>query len=171
MNSREANIVKVFERFVNRLSLITVKISEVSLVFIMLIIVANVITRIRWKPVPGTVELVEMAGAIMLATAVAYTSYKKGHIMVSVLVEKFSIRVQGIIDAVISTLSLVFLILLTKEAYVFAGRMLSRSYVTGHLNIPLAPSIYLVGTGFLMVCLVIVLDILKAVIMAVKGEE
>lgn len=163
--------MKVFERFVNKLSVWTVKISEVSLVFIMIVIVANVITRIRWKPVPGTVELVEMAGGIMLATAIAYTSYKKGHIMVSVLMEKFSVRVQGIVGSVIGTLSLVFIILLTKEAYVFAGRMLSRSYVTGHLNIPLAPSIYLVGTGFLMVCLVIVLDILKAVITAVKGKK
>ncbi len=163
--------MKVFERFVNKLSVMTVKISEVSLIFIMIVIVANVITRIRWKPVPGTVELVEMAGGIMLATAIAYTSYKKGHIMVSVLMEKFSVRVQGIVGSVIGTLSLVFIILLTKEAYVFAGRMLSRSYVTGHLNIPLAPSIYLVGTGFLMVCLVIVLDILKAVITAVKGKK
>lgn len=163
--------MKVFERFVNKLSVMTVKISEVSLIFIMIVIVANVITRIRWKPVPGTVELVEMAGGIMLATAIAYTSYKKGHIMVSVLMEKFSVRVQGIVGSVISTLSLVFIILLTKEAYVFAGRMLSRSYVTGHLNIPLAPSIYLVGTGFLMVCLVIVLDILKAAITAVKGKK
>jgi TRAP-type C4-dicarboxylate transport system permease small subunit len=163
--------VQVFERFVNKLSVMTVRISEISLIFIMIVIVANVITRIRWKPVPGTVELVEMAGGIMLATAIAYTSYKKGHIMVSVLVEKFSVRVQGIVDSIISTLSLVFIILLTKEAYVFAGRMLSRSYVTGHLNIPLSPSIYLVGTGFLMVCLVIVLDILKAVIKAVKGKK
>lgn len=163
--------MQVFERFVNKLSVMTVRISEISLIFIMIVIVANVITRIRWKPVPGTVELVEMAGGIMLATAIAYTSYKKGHIMVSVLMEKFSVRVQGIVGSVISTLSLVFIILLTKEAYVFAGRMFARSYVTGHLNIPLAPSIYLVGTGFLMVCLVIVLDILKAVIKAVKGKK
>lgn len=163
--------MNVFDKFVRILTLRTSQIAQAALAFAMIIIVANVISR-RWGiPVPGTVELVEMSGAILLAMAVAYTAMLKGHIMVSFFVDRYSLRTQGFIDFVVSAISIYFVFILSRETFVFAARMMQRGYSTGHLHLPIAPSIYLVAFGFAMLTLVLFRDIIKAVIMIYKGSE
>ncbi|EEG76359.1 TRAP transporter small permease subunit [Dethiobacter alkaliphilus] len=159
------------EKFVKALTLRTAQVSQIALVFTVIIVVANVVSRRIWSPIPGTVELVEMSGAILLAMAVAYTAINKGHIMVGVLVERFPPRIQAIVDLVVNAIALFFIYLLARETFVYAGRMMERGYSTGLLRLPIAPSIYLVAVGFAMLGLVLLLDFLKAAIIAVKGSE
>ena len=163
--------MKLFERIINTLTLRTAQISQVVLAFAMLIIVADVIVRIWWKPLPGTVELVEMSGAVLLSMAVAYTAVKKGHIMVGVLVERFPKRIQAIIEFFVSIVTLFFITLLSVETFKFASVMMEKNYVTGHLEIPISPSIYMAGFGFAMLSLVLLMDMIKAAIIALKGGK
>lgn len=167
----ERDLIQAFEKFVHFITMRAAQVAQVALTFMMLIIVANVIARRWWTPVSGTVELVEMSGAILLAMAIAYTAAVKGHIMVGVLVERFPPKVQGVVDIVVSSVSLYFTFLLARETFVFAGRMMARGYSTGHLQLPIAPSIYLVGLGFAMLALVLLRDIVRALVFVVKGSE
>ena len=165
-------MVAKFETFVRALTLRTAQVAQLALVFTMVIIVANVISRrFLWGPIPGTVELVEMSGAILLAMAVAYTAINKGHIMVGVLVERFPLRIQAIVGLVVNAIALFFIFLLARETFVYAARMMTRGYSTGLLRLPIAPSIYLVAIGFAMLALVISLDLVKAAIIVFKGSE
>ncbi len=160
-----------FERFVNMLATRTSQLAQVALVFAMAIIVANVVLRIPWRPVPGTVELVEISGAILLSLGIAYTAMMKGHIAVGILVEKLPERIQAIIDFIINTIALLFSCILAWEVFSYAASSMQRGYTTGHLNLPLAPYIYLVGFGLSMLALVLLKDMLKALVLAVKGCE
>jgi TRAP-type C4-dicarboxylate transport system permease small subunit len=137
----------------------------------MIIIVANVLSRIPWNPVPGTVELTEMAGAVLLAAGVAYTAAMKGHIMVGFFVDRYSPRVQAVVDIITNAISLFFIYLLARETFVFAGKMLARGFVTADLLIPIHPIIYLVAMSFVMLALVVLRDLIKAAILAVKGGK
>jgi TRAP-type C4-dicarboxylate transport system permease small subunit len=166
-----SDLLNNVDKFVRLITTRAAQVAQVALTFIMLIVIANVISR-RWgSPVPGTVELVEMAGAILLAMAVAYTAEVKGHIMVSVLVERFPPKIQGLIDIAVSSIALYFTFLLARETFVFAARMMARGYSTGYLRLPVAPSIYIVGLGFAMLALVLFRDIVKAVVLVIKGSE
>lgn len=167
----EPGLIDLFKRFVSFITQRAAQISQVALIFTMLIIVANVISRRWWRPIPGTVELVEMSGAILLAMAVAYTAEVKGHIMVSVLVDSFPPKAQALVDIAVSTIGLYFSFLLARETMAFAARMMARGYSTGHLQLPIAPSIYLVGLGFAMLALVLCRDIVKAAMFVLKGSE
>ncbi len=160
-----------FESLVHTLTMRTAQVGQVVLVFVTLIVVANVVSRDLWRPIPGTVELVEMSGAVLLAMSVAYTAFKKGHIAVSVLVERFPRRIQGVTDFVVNAIALIFSFFLARETFIFAARMMSRGYITGYLGLPIAPSIYLVAFGFAMLTLVLFKDMLKAIIVVVKGRE
>lgn len=161
-----------FNNIVCFITKVAAQVAQVALTFTMLIIVANVISRRLWgSPVPGTVELVEMSGAILLAMAVAYTAQLKGHIMVSVLVERLSPRIQGLVDVGMSSISLYFTFLLARETFIFAARMMAKGYSTGLLRLPIAPSIYIVGIGFAMLALVLLRDLANAVMLVVKGSE
>ncbi len=164
-------MLKRFEKLVESMTLRTAQAAQVAMVFIMVVIVANVILRIPWKPLGGTVELVEMAGAILLALGIAYTAMLKGHIMVGILVEKFPPRARGLTDVIVNFIALVFSFILARELLFYALSMLSRGYETGHLKIPVAPSIFLVAFGFFMLCMVLLLNLLKAAQSLVKGGK
>jgi TRAP-type C4-dicarboxylate transport system permease small subunit len=161
--------MKRLDNIVKQLTMRTAQAAQVVLVFVTCLVVLNVITRIRWNPVPGTVELVEMSGAVMLALSIAYTAYRKGHIAVSILVEKFRPSVRRVIEIFVSAVALFFTSVLTVEIFRFGTRMLQRGYVTGHLQLPIAPAIYLVAFGFLMLALVLLRDLLMAVFLNIKG--
>ena len=85
------------------------------------------------------------------------------------MVEKFRPSVRRVIEIFVSAVSLFFTSVLTVEVFFFGTKMLQRGYVTGHLHIPIAPAIYLVAFGFLMLALVLLRDLLRAVFPTVKG--
>lgn len=153
-----------FDRFVRALTGWTAQIGQIFLAASMLIIVANILSRLVWKPVPGTVELVEIFGAIMLAMGIAHCALLNGHIQVDVLVERFSPRVQSAIDILTNSVACVFSSYLAWETIAFGTRMMHRGYVTAHLLLPIFPSIYLVALGFIMLSLVLLRNVIHSVI-------
>lgn len=164
-------MINHLERFVQAVSFRTAQIAQVILFSTMLIIVINVIIRIPWKPLPGTVELVEMSGAILLAAAIAYTALMKGHIAVGVLVDRLPVRVQAAVEILTSAVSLLFSSFLARETFLFAMRMSQRGYTTPNLLIPIAPAVLLVAFSFAMLALVLLLNLVKAAAVLFKGSE
>jgi len=164
-------LINHLERFVQAVSFRTAQIAQVILFSTMLIIVINVIIRIPWKPLPGTVELVEMSGAILLAAAIAYTALMKGHIAVGVLVDRLPVRVQAAVEILTSAVSLLFSSFLARETFLFAMRMSQRGYTTPNLLIPIAPAVLLVAFSFAMLALVLLLNLVKAAAVLFKGSE
>jgi TRAP-type C4-dicarboxylate transport system permease small subunit len=61
-------------------------IGGVSLVFLMVLTVVDVVLRTCGRPVPGTYELVGFAGALAIGAALPYTSWVRGHVHVDSLV-------------------------------------------------------------------------------------
>ncbi len=163
-------MIKQFEKLVHVMTLRTAQVAQFAMVFIMIVIVANVILRIPWKPIGGTVELVEMAGAILLALGIAYTALMKGHITVGILVERFPPRLRALTDLLVNLIAMVFSFVLARELFLHALNMLSRGYETGHLKIPVAPSIFLVAFGFIMLTMVLLLNLVRAAA-ALFGKE
>jgi TRAP-type C4-dicarboxylate transport system permease small subunit len=104
-----------------------------------------------------------MAGAVLLALGVAYTAITKGHIAVELLVERFSPRIQAIVNLVVNVIAIFFSFFLVKEMLDYATEMAAKNWSTGHLGLPIAPAIYLVAFGFGMLALVLFLELLKAV--------
>ena len=163
--------MNTFDRFIRALTWRTSQVGQIALAFAMFIIVANVILRIPWKPVPGTVELVELSGAVLYGMGIAYCAVLKGHIMVGVLVDRFPLRIQAIVDTIMTVIALFATFLLSRELFVFAGRMMTRGYTTTNLQLPVYPAIYLVALGFIILALVLLKDLLKAAIIVIKGSD
>ena len=70
------------------------------LVALILLICANIFSRLIWIPVKGTFELMGYFGAIITAFALSYTQAKKGHIAVDILVNRFSERTRRVINGI-----------------------------------------------------------------------
>lgn len=163
--------METLEKVVETLTRWTAYLGQVALAAVMIVIVANIILRTWWRPLPGTVELVEILGAVILSLGVAYCATNRNHIAVGVLVDKLSPRKEGLVECTTSLLSLVFILLLAWESTGYGTRMMARNYTTGHLLIPLYPFIYLMALGFFMLAAVLLRDFLQGIKTYIKGSE
>ena len=161
------------EKIIRALTWKTAQIGQVALAGVMFLIVANIIMRQIYRPIAGTVEIVEILGAVLLSMGVAYCAFKKGHIAVGFLVEKLSERKEAVVESVVNFIALIFVGMLAWETVVYGIKMMERGYTTGHLMIPLYPFIILVGFGFFMLAAVLLLEVIKCLVAAavLKGSE
>src|SRR5512140_291679 len=83
-------------------------IAGVSLIFLMLLTIIDVLLRGFNKPLLGTYELVAFSGAVVIGFSMPQTALSRGHIYVDFLIATFSQRVRNAYN--ITTRCLVFIL-------------------------------------------------------------
>lgn len=155
------------------LQFITEKMAWISMVAIVACVALVMTDIIRYtfthKPIPGTHELVELIASVILSTSIAYVTFVKGHVSVGILVDGLRPRTQAVFDLINGIIALAFMIWLTEGVFVMAIRNLSYGWVTGVLQIPRAPFMFLIGAAMGLACVVLVRDAIRAVIVIRKG--
>lgn len=162
--------MKTFEKV---LGLVTEKMSYISMVTIvacMILVVSNIVKRrLGFMPIPGTFEVVELMAAVILSMGVGYLTFVKGHVAVGLIVDRFRPQRQAIFDLVNSVLSLGFTIWLTQAMVKYSMSSKLSGDVTGHLQIPIHPFALAVAAALALMCLVLIRDLVRAVI--IIGKE
>ena len=79
-----------FLKTINGISRFLNIIAGISLTFLMLLTITDVILRGFKSPVPGTYEVVAFAGAVVIGFSMPLTSWLRGHIFVDFFILKFS---------------------------------------------------------------------------------
>ena len=116
--------------------------------------VCDVIFRRFGFPVPGAVDMVQVAACVSAVCALPYTTAVKGH----VAVEFFFQRLPGIAKVTIDSLWRIAVIVLyaimSWRSLVYGGTLLKRHSVTLTLQIPLFWVLWLMAFSFAVVSLV-----------------
>jgi TRAP-type C4-dicarboxylate transport system permease small subunit len=158
----------LFDRVVRLLCKFCDRIAQAAVVAMLLLIVGNILLRIVWKPILGTYDIAGFIGAILIAFAIAYCAVQRGHIQVELLVALFPERAQAIIGSITGILSLFIFSLVTWQSIVLANDMRRVGEVSMSAHISFYPYIYGVAFGCALLCLVILVDLIKSLVMAVK---
>jgi TRAP-type C4-dicarboxylate transport system permease small subunit len=161
--------VAFFERVVRLLSKFCDQIAQAGVFAMFLLIVGNVLLRKVWKPIYGTYDYVCFIAAIMVAFALANCAVQRGHIQVELLVARFSQRAQGIIGTLTGILSLGIFSLITWQCIVLGNDMRRAGELSMTSLVPFYPYIYAVAFGCGLLCLVILVDLIKSAVKAVKA--
>lgn len=151
------------EKFINALARRSSQLGQIAMVLAMGIIVANIIMRAVWKPLPGSYELVEILGAVILSLGAAYCAVARGHVTVTLMVDKLSRRKQAAVDMLTSLISLVFISAIGWGLLRYAGTAMKRGLETSTLSIPLYPVYLLVAAALIMLGLTILVEFLKSI--------
>jgi TRAP-type C4-dicarboxylate transport system permease small subunit len=159
----------LIERMVHLLSRFCDRIAQVAVVAMMLLVVGNILGRKLWKPIYGTFDFVGFLGAILVAFALAYCALKKGHIEVELVMARLPERAQGIIGSITHMLSLAIFSLITWQCIVLGDDMRRSGELSMTALVPSYPYIYAVAFGCALLCVVILVDIIKSLVQAVKG--
>ena len=152
-----------FRKSVEKLARALYWVAGASIIAMMLITCADVVLRFLRRPIPGTYELVCFFGALAVSFAMAHTSLLKGHVAVSVVVELFSIKIQGYIESVTNMLGLILFSMIAWRSILYANDLRATGEVSMTLQMPFYPFVYGIGFSAAGVCLVLLAYLIENV--------
>ena len=155
-----------FFKLINGISRFLNVIAGISLTFLMLLTIADVVLRIFRRPVVGTYELVAFSGAVVIGFSMPLTSYVRQHIFVDFFILKFTKKVRDIFNIATRCLVIVLFLLVGWNMFKYARDLQKSGEVSLTLQMPFYPVAYGVGICCFILCLVFVCDIIKIF----KGE-
>jgi len=113
-------------------------------------------------PIPGTYEIVSYLGAAAVSFAMAHTLAEGGHVAVTLVVQLFPRRLQGIIEIIISIFGIILFGLIAWQSVVYGMDCQRAGEVSMTLQLPFFPVIYAVALCAGVVCLVLLVDLANA---------
>jgi TRAP-type C4-dicarboxylate transport system permease small subunit len=161
--------VAFLDRVVRLLSKFFDQIAQAGVFALFLLVFGNILLRKFWKPFFGAYDYVCFITAIVVAFALANCAVQGGHTQVELLITRFSQRVQGIIGSITGLLSLGLFSLITWQSIVLANDMWRKGELSMTALLPFHPYIYAVAFGCALLSLVILVDLIKSLVQAVKG--
>ena len=141
-------------------------IAGISLTFLMLLTIVDVILRLFKRPVVGTYELVAFSGAVVIGFSMPLTSFIRQHIFVDFFILKFSQKVRDVFNIATRCLVIGLFLLVGWNMLKYARDLQKSGEVSLTLQMPFYPIAYGVGVCCFILCLVFLGDILKIV----RGE-
>jgi TRAP-type C4-dicarboxylate transport system permease small subunit len=153
--------MEVFLKTINGISRFLNIIAGISLTFLMLLTIADVILRGFKSPVPGTFEMVAFAGAVVIGFSVPLTSWLRGHIFVDFFILKFSQKGRDIFNIATRCVVIVLFFLIGWNLIKYGMDLQKSGEVSLTLQMPFYPVAYGVGVCCFVQCLVLVCDIVK----------
>ena len=150
-----------FLKTINGISRFLNVIAGISLTFLMLLTIADVILRSFKRPVPGTYEVVALAGAVVIGFSMPLTSWLRGHIFVDFFILKFSQKGRDIFNIATRCLVILLFFLIGWNMIKYAMDLQKSGEVSLTLQMPFYPVAYGVGVCCFVQCLVLVCDIVK----------
>jgi TRAP-type C4-dicarboxylate transport system permease small subunit len=134
-----------------------------ALVFItMFITTSDVIGRYFRMPLPGAMEISELALGVMVFLGWAYTQAEKGHIAIDILFKRLPQKVQNILDIIIPLFGLTLMGLIGWRAVGFAMDCKSSHESTVDLGIPVWPFKLIIFIGAVTLCIQLIFDVIEA---------
>ena len=146
---------------INGLSRVFNVIAGISLTFLMLLTVMDVILRALKRPIVGTYELVAFSGAVVIGFAVPLTSWLRGHIFVDFFILRFSQKVRNIFNITTRCLVIVLFFLIGWNLIKYGMDLQKSGEVSLTLQMPFYPVAYGVAVCCFVQCLVLICDVIK----------
>jgi len=134
-----------------------------ALGFVILITVADVVLRFFGRPIPGTFELVCLAGGILICFSIPLTSWARSQIQVEFLVMKLPPRIKKIVNVVTKCLGIGLFLLIAWNVVLLGNELRESGEVSIVLRMPFYPVAYAIGLCSFFQCLVLLCDIVKII--------
>jgi len=147
-------------------------IGAVTLIGLVFFTFADVVLRYIFnRPTVGGFELSEYATAVIVATSIAYTTFKKGHIGVDLVIQRLSQRKREIINTVTWFLSLILFVLITWQSILYAKELSSTFQASASLHIPTPPFVLMVAVAGAAASLIVGVDIFHRASHIIKNSS
>lgn len=150
------SILRWYSRIVRGLTLALMAVSATAIFAMMVVVCLDVVLRFFGHPIPGSIDIVRILGAITLACALPYTTAVKGHVAIEYFFHKLGRRGRIAIDT-LSRLVVIGLFGLLGWQSVHKGLSIKASgEVSPTLQLPIFWVLFVIAFSCLVVALVVV---------------
>ena len=118
----------------------------------------------------GAFEVIGLLGLVVIVFAIAFTQVRHGHVSVDFITNLLPKRAQMIINYIIPLVVLGIFAMISWQMYSLGLRLQSQSAVSVTQRIPTAPFAYATSVCSLIMCLVLLVEFVKAVIEALNWK-
>ena len=134
-----------------------VAVAGVSVLAMMVITCADVILRLKWinHPFVGAYDIVKIAGALSLATALPYTTAVKGHVAIEYFFHKFNRRGRIVLDTFLRLLGMALFAFFAWRSVAYGLNLHRNGQVSQTLQLPVFWVPFVIGFCCAVVVLVI----------------
>ena len=152
--------------WLQKVSRVAAIIAAVVLAIMMLLTVADVSGRYFFNsPIKGTWEIVGLLLIIAGTWGLGYCQMEKGHISISIILQRFSRRGQAIIRSFTYLIGLAAFSLICWRMFIMTVRYLTvmKGNVTDTLEIPYPPFMLALSIGAGIMALILIVDLVRSV--------
>ena len=107
-----------------------------GVVFMMAVTCLDVVMRKFKHPLPGALDLVEVAAAVTVACSLPYTTAVKGHVAIEYFFHKLSRRGRIVVDTLTRTIAIGLFVCLCRESIRYGVSLYRSGQVTLTLQMP-----------------------------------
>jgi TRAP-type C4-dicarboxylate transport system permease small subunit len=161
----------LMKSFSGRLSSWMETIAGIALIAVMLLIGVDIIGRIFGYPIPGTYELVSLAGGLIIGLALPATSRAKGHVSTDFLLEKMSPRVRRVLAFATRSIGILVFLLTGCGMVLMGARLRTSGEVTAVLSLPFYYATYAIGGAFFVQALVLLSEMLEIILFKQERQK
>ena len=125
--------------------------------------VADVLGRFLFnRPLSGVIEATELGLVLIVYLAFGYTEQFEEHIVIEAAYDLMPSAMKRLCRLLAGTISVITVVIMAWQLYIYAGRMLAGGYYTAVLGIPLYPIVLVASFGSLCYALAIVATMVKS---------
>jgi TRAP-type C4-dicarboxylate transport system permease small subunit len=153
-----------FERMLCRFLLL---IAGLTLAFMLLFTLVDVVLRAFGKPIIGDYEVISFLGAVVVGFAIPYTSLQKGHVMVDFLLERIPKKAGNIMYMATRILSIVLFLWMGWNFVIMSLDLIKSREVTPVFRLPYYP----ISFGLALVCLIQCSTLLSQILLILRDRH
>ena len=135
-----------------------------AIMVMMFLVVADVISRFSFnRPLMGANEIVAFSLGILVFSGLAWTETQGSNVVIPILYDRLSPRVQKPVAVLINFLSFAILGLMTWQLFAYAQQQRASGEVSAVLTLPTYPFIYFATFGSCLYAIVALVHLIKAI--------
>lgn len=132
-------------RWINKILL---AVASTALAVMMFLMAADVAGRYIFnRPISGALEVIEYLMAVLVSFAIAYCAYQKAHVSVDLVMERFSRRVQRVMEILMALPAIFFLGLMSWQSVLYMVEKYESGMTSSVLLIPVWPFLIPLSIG------------------------
>jgi TRAP-type C4-dicarboxylate transport system permease small subunit len=153
--------MSVIEKSVNLIARWLNWMAALAIVAVMVVVCINVLSRsIFGMPMKGAVDIVSQLGVLVISGAIAYTQVLKGHIRITLFIDKLPAPARTFMAALIDMIGMVLFGIISWQSIRFAEGTYETGELSEVLRIPITPFAAVVSAGCIVLTMVLLTDLI-----------
>lgn len=154
--------MNLYAKVVSSIAHVMTWVGAVVIVAMMVLTCADVILRYFGYPIRGAYDITRVLGSVIFSLPIAYSCIKGYQVAVDSVFRRAPRIVRILVDSIVCLFSMAITAMIAWRAIYLGHDLYVRGRVTDTIPIPLWPFIYVMVLGFIVYCLVLLAEHLKA---------